>query len=118
MDYELALKLHNAGFPKGEEGYGVFPSGETVNHTFIGDGNSAVYVPSLSELIEACGDRFRWLEYKPFKGVDDKHKWLAQARGIQFIRENGSKATTKNSCSFAQTPKEAVSNLWLEINKK
>ncbi len=47
MDYELAKKLKEAGFPQKKQDI------ETEEGTYIG-----VYVPNLSELIEVCGNDF------------------------------------------------------------
>lgn len=97
MDYELALKLKNAGFP----------------HTWCSEddcsclinGNDTDCFPTLSELIEACGDRFDAL----IKDSEVKGDWVATA-------ENGDADNLVSiTCS---TPEEAVANLWIELNKK
>jgi hypothetical protein len=49
MDYKLARKLRDAGFPQKAPGYFDVPS--------LGEA-PPVKFPTLSELIEACGDGF------------------------------------------------------------
>ena len=56
-----------------------------------------VYVPTLEELIEACGENF---------GSPDKQRggWVASANYGQ-------------SC-FAEAPAEAIAGLWLALQKR
>lgn len=90
MDYQLALKLKEAGFPQ---------NGKDCN--WIIDEESPldeIYTPTLSELIEACGEEF--LSLAKFGKIWEafRHKELKPEVG--------------------NTPEEAVANLWLELNKK
>ena len=87
MNYELQHKLKDAGFPQGD------------CDEIEGD---VTYEPSLSELIEACGD----LSFKLEWGSNEK-VWYAHGS----IGRGGE--DTKG-----ETPEEAVANLWLELNKK
>lgn len=108
INYELAKQLKNAGFPQ----KGSF-NGKDIPDVPIG-----AYVPTLSELIEACGDEFDLLE-KQYKaegkteketviipvlfrayGRDSKEEFFTQRRGIGIEAD------------------VAVANLWLELNKK
>ena len=59
--------------------------------------------PSLSELIEACGDLFLGLR-------NETGFWSATG----FPEGNRKAWFTENG----KTPEEAVANLWLELNKK
>jgi hypothetical protein len=94
MNYELALQLKNAGFPQElNDGYYLDDS--------CGLGNEQVYLPTLSELIEACGERLS--ELKRFKD----RKWGAVTNNKHYAPLGG----------FGSTPEEAVSRLWLELNK-
>ncbi len=144
MDYALAKKLKDAGFPQREDFIlnnevidlkGVSHSeigfhciydsscGEELEYLkktpvkdWQGKGRATVYFakeyleseegkyltvykPTLSELIEACGDRFNCLER--MIGC-----WIAIYDGdaAYFIGEG-------------ITPEEAVAHLWLELNK-
>jgi hypothetical protein len=60
MDYELAAKLRDAGFPQGGKGSWIGPPDKIVWRA--GD---RVYVPSLQELIEACAEQFYRLDRTP-----------------------------------------------------
>ena len=95
MNYELAKKLKDGGFP--QEGKGNYIDGEDCDVC----GNHVYYVPTLSELIEACGDRF-WKLIKSYT----YNKWSAiTSEDTQIV-------------VLGKTPEEAVANLWLELNKK
>ncbi len=108
MDYELAKKLKDAGFPqvpnynsKGNlVGFGLY--GKELKNENWGVITS---VPALSELIEVCGDRFGSLSL--FHGGEG---WIAESF------EDGGIVSVKTD--FYKTPEEAVANLWLELNKK
>lgn len=92
MTYELAKKLKEAGFR--DNIYLYFEYKEVGN------------APTLSELIERCGEDFemvrRIFEYK----TDIFLYWLAECTNKKAI------------CISGSTPEEAVANLWLELNKK
>jgi len=51
MDLELARELQQAGFARKPKNRTELPFGDIGNYA------EAVYVPSLSELLDACGDR-------------------------------------------------------------
>ncbi len=95
MNYELAKKLKDAGFP-------YIPT--PFRDTYVIDGEDTA-VPNLSELIEACGDKFLALGR-----MDNKEKglvmWVARAHP----------KLKKDDCG-AGSPEEAVANLWLELKK-
>ncbi len=98
MDYELANELKKAGFPQGYE----------LKYRYEGryeadeDNGGVLYYPSLSELIEACGDKFDCL-IRRHDGV-----WIAY--GLSGGEYNLSVEGT--------TPLIAVTKLWLALNKK
>ena len=95
MNYELAKKLKEAGFPQD------FDFAENVGSMLHPD----IHFPTLSELIEACGERFRSLLQHSVR--EDGHKWCAKAgkRAGGFLK-NG------------KTPEEAVAKLWLSLQDK
>lgn len=113
MNYELAKKLKNAGFPYTEKTYQVvYPPGVIQKPgSYIGAGMSEVIdqgqvrIPTLSELIEACGLEFKLLEYDPIQ-IDLDLRWMALPNPTSTHGEYGS------------TPEEAVANLYLALNKK
>jgi len=92
MDYELAESLMEAGFPQVGKGNLIGPLNKLVWRS--GD---RVYVPTLEELIVACGENFGSLN-KQDAG------WLASA-------------DCDRSC-FAKTATEAVARLWLALQKR
>ena len=89
MNYELAKKLKDAGFPK--ETFRV-----TVPSTKYPDRYGQSNCPTLSELIKACGEGFDYLRHK-------SEYWLAISGG--GLEGQG------------KTPEEAVAELWLALNK-
>jgi hypothetical protein len=98
ISYELAKLLKEAGFPQRIH-YDIndYLPEPLKDGTY--DKNDFVAIPTLSELIEACGDESVI--------VLTIGKALTTAlHGITGIVTNGS------------TPEEAVSRLYLELNKK
>jgi hypothetical protein len=95
MDYDLARQLKDAGLP--QEGLGFFAAENRVVGSRQHSDTFDAYVPSLSELIGACGDRFSWL----VRQADDVGgvRWLACSKGFQPIS--------------GATAVEAVARLWL-----
>lgn len=109
MNYKLAKKLFDAGFPQRdwgdvyscEEGHELMmipqrlraiPAGINVGET--------ISCPTLSELIGMCGNDFGSLEK-----TDSAPMWHAVKYPL-------------NKVGHGETPEEAVANLWLELNKK
>lgn len=117
MTYELAKKLQKAGYsqgPKqrmideiktGPESY----SKALLNDLRIKDVEEIVYYPTLSELIEACGDRFAALR-KPLHPVPGK--WIANA-DISMRHDH----ETYDFGEWGDTPEESVANLFLALHK-
>lgn len=105
MNYELAKKLKEAGFPNfdvtvwDERLYVSKPTEATIKSQWEkGRGN---YEPTLSELIEACRDRFLSLQKGNIKGKE----WLALGSD-NYTAETG------------ETMIEAVANFWLALQSK
>jgi len=105
MNYELALKLKEAGFPQKSSQKSRL---EEAGFVTLSD---SVYIPSLSELIEACGDGFDGL-LKRENGL-----WEAGitggAIGYCYVDDNSSSIFGTGS-----TPEEAVAHLYLALNQK
>ena len=109
INYELAKQLQQAGFPhkeKGEikyynkEGKEIFKEDATGFHFVASD---TLYFPTLSELIEACGDRFDELVRM------EKDDWIARATlklGEGEVIE-----------TFESSPEETVAKLWIQLQK-
>lgn len=102
ISYDLAKKLKDAGYPIRND----------VNHFCPGCYCSpSDILPTLSELIEACGDRFSSLGH--FK--EDNH-WEA-ATFFEGFKE-GWQDRLGEGVATGSTPEEAVANLWLKLNHK
>ena len=94
MNYELAKKLKEMRFP--------FKTHHLV--VLHMDGSTPDNYPTLSELIEACGDGYFELNKSLIRG-----NWRAiwgEPTGVKAVIESESK-----------TPEEAVANLWLKLNQ-
>lgn len=95
MTYALAKQLKDAGF-------------ECANSKFYNAEIGVAPDPTLSELIEACGESLRYLQRIEnggwFAGTHDSHE-----SGIGLPDSNVWRGST---------PEEAVTNLWLALNKK
>lgn len=115
MTYELAKQLKDAGFKQGS-GFSTryIQDDEQVLICSGGDDHCAcpvcygyeegfVAVPTLPELIEACGNNFGSLHSL------GNNKWAAEV----FSYRVGTA-----SHEDGVTPEEAVAKLWLRLNKK
>lgn len=92
MNYELAKKLKDAGFPQN-------------CHFYMQDGVEEWCAPCLSELIEACGEDFEGLVKVP----KEYGGWAACKSMMDFNYDKFANGTT---------PEEAVAKLYLSINQK
>lgn len=109
MNYELAKQLKHAGFPQ-EVKKGIIwhkESGASQLSYDIED----IYIPTLEELIDACGEPFWWLSKYIVPDTDGseerwKIKWIAYC-----FKKVG------NEIPY-DTAIEAVAHLWLALNKK
>jgi hypothetical protein len=90
MDYVLAKELNDAGFPQAGDGKWVLPPDRLVARRA-----DRIYVPTLSELIKACGEGF--VRLHKVEG-----RWIAGDGGLGVVR--------------GATPKEAVARLWLALH--
>jgi len=95
MKYDLALRLKNAGFPQREMG-GMW------NFAFKYFKVEQVYFPTLSELIEACGEKFFRVSHS--KNTDgttwDAESWVS------------------GDIETGNSPEEAVAELWLALEEE
>jgi len=101
MRYELAKELKDAGFLQADPNQ-AFNVG---TFQYIGDNSdreTLCYIPTLSELIEACGNNFSDL------GRNDD-TWFCNNEGAPYVHVDW------DEC---KTPEEAVAKLWLALNKK
>jgi len=96
MNYDLAKKLRDVGFPQKEEicGYHLKEGG----HCDCG------YLPTLEELIEACSPNFGALMHE-----------IVQVTPVYVATPFGAVSTFPR-CE-GDTPSEAMANLYLALNK-
>jgi hypothetical protein len=97
ISYELAKRLKDAGFP--QKGRGTFWSQSAQF-----DGREEVYFPTLSELIEVCGQDFFSLHISR-TALRFKDVWFAH----RSYEDPGSEG---------YTPEEAVARLYLALHEK
>ena len=125
VNYDLAKKLKDSGFPQvGDSrfcfvegnpmvlcfGIEYWSNGDEVSRKMLMPPN-ALYVPTLSELIEACGESLDFIKRGDkdlLSSLLDKEEiatdWVAGTKDLKLLK-------------FGQTPEEAVANLWLALNK-
>lgn len=107
MNYELAKKLKDAGFPQGEVVCQCI-----INPCRCQDNFG--YIPTLSELIDALGNGLQFLSnnHDSFASnfPDKKGGWIA---GTNRKNEIGERMEF-----WGETPIEAVVNLWITLNNK
>jgi hypothetical protein len=123
MKYDLAKELANTGFmPKSYVGArfyhsiashrkGAMPEHEVVIQVFddltFGP-PSYLYIPTLDDLIEACGREFRTLDRD---GSSGKIEWLCN----NYISEDDDGS---GDIIVGKSPVEAVARLWLRVRAK
>ena len=105
IDYKLALELKNTGFPQHEDGSGEYYGQEV--HTELGK----FYIPTLSELIEACGDKFQTLT----RGHTGK--FVCRSSNLNPLTAYSPDHVLDNYRGFGDTAEESVANLYLLLNK-
>jgi hypothetical protein len=109
--YELAKQLKDAGYPQNPVGgqwvhdrpeISAQPNfNRSVSYTIPTTTRS--YLPTLEELIEACGEQFGALE-QWHSMTNHRDKWTA------FV-------SNREESYSRSTPKEAVARLWLALNQ-
>lgn len=101
MTYELAKQLKDSGFPQNQalEELGG-------NKKWIPEYKEWIDIPTLSELIEACGEGF-----KNLSKMGDKN-W--GANNIMEQQLNGSYKLNEPK-GYGSTPEESVARLWLAL---
>lgn len=108
--YHRTFDLSYLGYPDTEQDFfehGKFRSSSLFSKRYLQSEEGkkfTVYFPTLSELIEACGDRFV----------------ILRNRGQVWLASNCTEIDDDQKCSIvsANSPEEAVAYLWLILNKK
>ena len=113
MDHELTKQLKDAGFKQGAATGNHHDGGKWIDddgdiHDHEGGGDNEMYIPTLEELIEACGEDFWSLTYL----MGSPATWKAAADRSTLRQVEPETYTT------GATPTEAVARLWLALNKK
>jgi len=114
---ELLIELKEAGYPFKTKwiGFSYFKDGEYIQYEIKGDvGDDGLLVPSLSELIEACGDKFEKLIR--FTAPTEEEKELTKR--ILGVEAPHWRAFTYERTADGSTLEEAVAKLYIELNKK
>ncbi len=131
LSYDLAKKLKEAGFPQGyyesEKNEYYFREGKLIIQGGIHlrkIGYSELFkqvieyekeltlVPTLSELIDACGDDFLGVNRTQGCAVEEFNKWEAIEK-VWCCNEHGE----SRKYGYGANPEESVANLWLELHK-
>ncbi len=116
ISYETAKKLKDAGFPYiqkkvafnlYEKAWKYIPSEESGPIA-----TDQQLVPTLSELIKACGERFVALRHWDLEKADIELSEKIIGYDSSWMAE------TYERQGFGSTPEEAVAHLWLALNKK
>lgn len=107
MDYKICKQLKDAGFSQRKEVTYIYFNEKTEKESIgesYGTPPNCCYIPTLSELIEACGDELFGLQRSDNQ---TGNKWSAWSKFPEALVEKG-----------AETPEIAVANLYLALNKK
>lgn len=105
ISFEVAQELKTAGFVQGGTSFHFYDKeGICLANTYRTGALEDSYIPSLSELIEACNGRVGKIE-APWDGCPNH--WVATNH-----KKYGNKFYTKGD-----TPDEAVARLWLALRE-
>ena len=117
MNDSLTKELKEVGFPQGSQQWKIdeLKEAEKTNDKTVletweemygikSSSDIKAYKPTLSELIEACGERFAMLGQQ--KGV-----WCAYDKWYNDIE------SISNTVTRSKTPQEAVAKLYIALNK-
>ncbi len=99
ISYDIGLKLYKAGFPQRNE-----PLEPETEQNLI-PSIPIVYLPTLSELIEECGDDFELVRRVFEWGTPKFLYWMAEC------------TNTKGICARGDSAEEAVARLWLALKE-
>lgn len=107
MDYELAKRLKDAGFPQGGDSDWYYLDGykEPDIRNMEDFYSEELYIPTLEELVEACGDKFSYLH-------QSERGWHAHSHADGTMNVYGQEG------GDGKTPIEAVANLYLALYNK
>lgn len=122
MTYEQALALKQAGFPqKGERAFNPITKQiidfRDKQRPIENDPIDPVYIPTLEELIEECGDDFK--DLRKHDPLDFSLSGFILAHGsYSASMYDRDPSTYKNTMFGGKTAIEAVANLYLALKNK
>ena len=96
MNYKLALELKKAGFPQGDI--------SSLPQERYWSKEEVCYIPTLSELIEACGKKVGFEMFEEFGEKDRNYKVAVNYPKFEMAR--------------GKTPEGAVAKLYIKLDKK
>lgn len=108
MNYKLCKQLKDAGFKFKPDPFRRVAFKDGV-------GFAEEPIPILSELIDACGDRFGYLE--GYKNTDKNLKPVGKIVSWGAAEYKWEDDPLKKINEDGKTPEEAVAKLWLKLNK-
>lgn len=105
IDYNLAKKLKDVGFPQNLDGNKQMNGQPLMYRTSEGN----FYVPILSELIAECGDNIDTLA----RSLNGKrlNYWFAVARS------NATGFSSGSTLAQGKTPEIAIANLYIKLHE-
>lgn len=106
MKYELLKKLEEAGFPGIELQDGIYNSPSRQDYFAVEP--KVLKSPTLEELIDACG--------KDFISLNLEH-WADYNKDKRMYMAEGEYQPLEPHIVTGKSPKEAVANLYLALNK-
>lgn len=119
MEDDLLKQLKDAGFPLKPASMAdekarlkMFQYGKDS----IGRDNTWWLIPTLSELIDACGEDFA--ELVRSNDYETKPMWRAYMTEEAFDKTGIDCVVDCDGYEIGETPEIAVANLWLALNKK
>lgn len=123
MEYKLAKELKDAGFSfmtttdDNKLYLAIFTTKDIVDfhgRQLVKFDDEWFYVPTLSELIEACGER----NDDERLGTGEFTLWSEEGVWEAGYKRISNDETYLHPEAQGKTPEEAVAKLWLELNKK
>lgn len=136
MEYSLALKLKEAGFPFRKIPPNYFAQGiparsfifERIIPTTTNDKGEVIvegyapdlwFEPTLSELIQACGNRFHAVEKKyPEQITNGMVAEIEGGNWLAYSNEPNDLGIKAHIFKQGKTPEEAVAQLYISLSNK
>ena len=116
MNYELAKKLKDCGCPFKMIDAGMCVPDKYIDFNPEGDqqiGAQHFFIPTLSELIEACQKEGRWLSLNGFGNEWEAASARKEPHGLtmeEWVKDRKS--------IEGKTPEEAIGNLYIALQTK